>query len=201
MPSRSYKLDVRPYPIKLEDVEKTLDYLRKNHKVYYTVYRVMLESGIHFEHILAMIELWNPGEKVEIPGTSIVTRRLVCFEDKGFCRYYMGLREGTKPCEWIYFSLSSLNLLQAFVPRHINRHQVSKYARRHGLILPKFVRKVAWRLMIKAMSREVARFIQSRFGELRVSEARYEDLLGEADENYPKYLKYLSSTLNASLSA
>ncbi|MEM1831547.1 MAG: hypothetical protein QXX12_03155 [Nanopusillaceae archaeon] len=35
------------------------------------------------------------------------------------------------------------------------------------------------------MPREVARFIQSRFGELRVSEARYEEyLLSEADERY-----------------
>jgi len=33
--------------------------------------------------------------------------------------------------------------------------------------------------MIKAMSKEVARFIRSRFGELKISEARYEDLLGE----------------------
>lgn len=43
--------------------------------------------------------------------------------------------------------------------------------------------------MIKAaMPREVARFIQSRFGKLKVSEARYEDLLSEADGYYPKYL-------------
>jgi predicted Zn-dependent protease with MMP-like domain len=35
------------------------------------------------------------------------------------------------------------------------------------------------------MPREVARFIQSRFGELRVSEARYEDLLTEAYTHYP----------------
>jgi intergrase/recombinase len=45
--------------------------------------------------------------------------------------------------------------------------------------------------MIKAMPREVARFIQSRFGELKISEARYEDLLGEADQYYPGYLKLL----------
>jgi intergrase/recombinase len=45
--------------------------------------------------------------------------------------------------------------------------------------------------MIKVMPREVARFIQSRFGELKVSEARYEDLLGEADDHYSKYLAYL----------
>ena len=42
--------------------------------------------------------------------------------------------------------------------------------------------------MIRAIPREVARFIQGRFGELRVSEARCEDLLSEADEEYPRYL-------------
>jgi intergrase/recombinase len=45
--------------------------------------------------------------------------------------------------------------------------------------------------MIRVMPREVARFIQSRFGELKVSESRYEDLLSEADEYYPEYLNYL----------
>jgi len=39
--------------------------------------------------------------------------------------------------------------------------------------------------------REVARFIQSRFGELSISEARYEDLLAEADQYYPSYLELL----------
>ena len=45
------------------------------------------------------------------------------------------------------------------------------------------------------LPREVTRFIQSGFGELKVSEARYEDLLSEADEHYPKYLNYLQNTL------
>ena len=49
--------------------------------------------------------------------------------------------------------------------------------------------------MIKAIPREVARFIQSRFEELKISEARYEDLLGEADEHYSKYLDYLQKVL------
>jgi intergrase/recombinase len=49
--------------------------------------------------------------------------------------------------------------------------------------------------MIKVMPREVARFIQSRFGELKISEARYEDLLSEVDEHYPKYLNYLKNSL------
>ena len=55
--------------------------------------------------------------------------------------------------------------------------------------MPKYMRKIAWRLMIKAMPEKIARFIQSRFGELRVSEARYEDLLGEADQHCSRYLE------------
>jgi intergrase/recombinase len=34
--------------------------------------------------------------------------------------------------------------------------------------------------------------MQSRFGKLEVSEARYEDLLSEADEHYPKYFELLA---------
>jgi len=194
VPSRSYKLDVRPYKIELDDVKKTLVYLKQYHQTYYTIYRVMLESGARFEHVLKMIAEWSPDETIEMPGTVIVSKRLVCFEDRGFCRYYMGLRGPEKPCEWIYFSIEALKMLERIVGKRINRHQIRKYAKRHDLILPKFMRKVAWRLMIKVMSREVARFIQSRFGELRVSEARYEDLLEEADKNYPTYLEHLSST-------
>jgi intergrase/recombinase len=42
--------------------------------------------------------------------------------------------------------------------------------------------------MVKEMPREVARFMQSRLGELKISEARYEDLLGEADQYCSRYL-------------
>jgi intergrase/recombinase len=116
VPSRSCRLDVRPYPIELEDVRKTLEFLRQNHEVYYTVCRAMLESGARFEHVLRMIETWRPEEVVEISGVGIETRRLVCFGEKGFCRYYMGLRGSEKPCEWIYFSLEVLELLKKIAP-------------------------------------------------------------------------------------
>jgi len=100
-----------------------------------------------------------------------------------------------KSCEWAYFSTSTLNILRRYAGKQITRQVVGKYARKHNLIPPKYMRKIAWRLMIKVMPREVSRFVQSRFGELKVSEARYEDLLSEADEHYPKYLSYLSNVL------
>jgi len=195
VPSRSYKLDVRPYQISLEDVRKTLEFLRSRHPAYYAVYRVMLESGARFEHVLKMIGSWNPDEVVEIREINLETKRLVCFNDRGFCRYYMGLRGSEKPCEWVYMSLESVKMIREIAGKKIGRSNVWRYAKRHGLIVPKMMRKVAWRLMVKAMSREAVRFIQSRFGELKISEAMYEDLLTEADEQYPKYLEVFKNTL------
>jgi len=107
----------------------------------------------------------------------------------------MGFRGPEKPCEWVYFGLDTLEVIKSIAGKKISRHQVRRYAKKHNLLLPKYMRKISWRLMVKAMPREIARFIQSRFGELKISEARYEDLLSEADENYPKYLSYLQNNL------
>jgi len=192
VPSRSYKVDVRPYPINPEEVAKTFRYLRENNELYYLVYRLMLEGGLRLSHTLTLISSFNPEEHVEVFGVDLVTPRLVCSE-KGFCRYYLGIREVTKPCEWVYFSTEILEILKKYAGRRISRHAIQKYAERHELLAPKNMRKVAWRAMVQIMSREVARFIQSRFGELKLSESRYEDLLTEADECYPEYIEYLKS--------
>jgi hypothetical protein len=55
--------------------------------------------------------------------------------------------------------------------------------------------------VIKAMCKEVAKFTQCRFGELKVSEARCEGPLSEADEHYPKYLEVLKQLIYTSPSA
>ena len=197
-PSRSYRLDVRPYQIGLDDVAKTLQFLRQRHELYYLLYRLMLEGGLRLSHAIQVVKEFRPSEVVEIPAIGIATKRLVCFENKGFCRYYVGLRGSQKPCEWAYFSTETLQLLQRYAGRSINRSVVTRYAKRHGLLAPKMMRKVSWRILVQAMPREVARFIQSRFGELRVSEARYEDLLSEADSHYPKYLEKLRELVYSS---
>jgi len=40
VPSRSYRVDVRSYPIDARDVARTLDHLKGNHELYYVVYRL-----------------------------------------------------------------------------------------------------------------------------------------------------------------
>jgi len=199
VPSRSYKMDVRPYQIDMNEVKRTLEFLKQNHRLYYALYRLGIEGGIRIVHALRIVESWNPNETVEIPDIELITGRLVVFKDKGFARYYVGLREGVKRCEWAYMSLDTLNLINEVAPKRSDKRVVSLYAKRNSLIMPKFMRKVAWRLMIKAMEREVAKFVQSRFGELSVSEARYEDLLTEADQAYPSYLRLLKEQFGEAL--
>jgi intergrase/recombinase len=195
VPSRGYRMDVRSYPIDVRDAARTLDYLKSRHELYYLVYRLMLEGGLRLSHALTLIRSFNPDEVVEVNGLDVDTQRLLCFQDRGFCRYYLGVREGVKRCEWIYSSAGTLEMLRRYAGRRVSRYAIRKYIRRNGLLPSKYMRKLAWRMMIRVMPREVARFIQSRFGELRVSEARYEDLLSEADEYYPRYLEHLDKTL------
>jgi intergrase/recombinase len=171
---------------------KTLKYLEENHELYYLIYKLILESGLRMSHALLLIESFSLKELVEIPGVGLETTRLVCFNNKGFCRYYIGIRESQKPCEWAYFSTKTLKLLEEYAGERVNRNSARKDARRNGLLPPKYMRKVAWNLMIKAMPREVEMFIQSRFRELKILETRYEDLLSEADGYYPKFLEMLS---------
>ena len=198
VPSRSYRLDVRPYQISLDDVAKTLQFLQQRHELYYLLYRLMLEGGLRLSHAIQVVKDFRPSEAVEIPAIGLETKRLACFAE-GFCRYYVGVKGSQKPCEWAYFSTETLQLLQRCTGRSINRSVVTRYAKRYGLLAPKMMRKVSWRILVQVMPREVARFIQSRFGELRISEARYEDLLSEADTHYPKYLEKLRELVYSSL--
>jgi intergrase/recombinase len=198
VPSRGYKLDVRPYQINLDDVVKALQYLKQHHEKYYLIYRLMLEGGLRLSHAVHIVKTFNPKEVVEIPEIHLETPRLVCFNDKGFCRYYAGIRGSQKPCEWAYFSIEALELLKRSAGSNFDRRTVTRYAIRHGLLTPKTMRKVSWRILVQVMPREVARFIQSRFGELKISEARYEDLLSEADNYYPKYLEKLRELVYSS---
>jgi len=185
IPSRSYRIYVKRYKIEDEDIRNTFKFLRENHEIYYIIYRLMLESGARYMHILRMIRDFNPDEYIDTDYG--YTKRLVIFNK--FARYYLGLKYQYKRCDWIYMSIDALNMLKKIANKRIDRNQVRKYVKRHNLILPKYIRKYSWRLMVKVLGRELSRFLQSRFGELKISEKVYEDLLSEADEKYLDYLK------------
>jgi len=192
VPSRSYKVEPKVYEINIEDVKKTLEYLRKNHELYYTIYLLMLYSGARLQHVLKLIREWNPDQVVYIQMIDRDSKRLVCFEDKGFCRYYLGLRSGSKPCEWIYMPKELVPMVERYRGTRRSKDPILRYAKRHGLLLTKMFRKINWRILVRTIGdKDLARFIQSRFGELAISEAVYENLLEKADQEYPKAMEEL----------
>jgi len=54
VPSRSYKLDVRPYPISVE--EQAMSYLRET-RAYYLAYRLMVKGGLIAPHALHVVKI------------------------------------------------------------------------------------------------------------------------------------------------
>jgi len=194
VPSRTYENKVRIFKIDLDLFKKTMKFLKEKHELYYLYYLIMYYSGIRLEHVVKLVETYNPDEIAYVEMLDDYTSRLVCF--KNFCRYYLGYKGG-KPCEWIYFPRELLNLLEKYRGTKRNRAVVSKYALRKDLLRPKYLRKLHWRIGKKAIrDKDVLRFIQSRFGELKISEEKYGDLLTEADSEYPKLMEMLKRGLD-----
>ncbi|MEM2234503.1 MAG: hypothetical protein QW224_02040 [Desulfurococcaceae archaeon] len=107
VPSRGYRTGVRVFEIDLELFEKTLRYLRERHDLYYLL---MYCSGTRLEHVVKLVATFKPKEITYVPMLDKESPRLACFENGGFCRYYLGLTGG-KPCEWVYFPRELLDSL------------------------------------------------------------------------------------------
>ncbi len=204
VPARSWSGDVQYRQIPLEEVVKTMSFLKEHHREYYAFYRLLLESGVRELHAIQMIHSFNPDEEVYVKRGGFYSKRLICFEEKGFCRYYVGIDRPRKPCEWIWFSIETCRLIEELVRylreknKRLRRQVIRKYARQHNLLRPESLRKVNWRILSEVVNDSSVRlFMHSRFGELklRVGDARYGDLLTKADEWYPKVLTRIRELL------
>jgi len=70
VPSRSYRLDVRSYPIDLNDVVRTLSTLREEHGLYYLIYRLMLEGASGYLTQRTWLGALTPGRLLRYPGST-----------------------------------------------------------------------------------------------------------------------------------
>ena len=64
---------------------------------------VLLLGGARLKHVLRMAAGWKPEEVVKHP-TNRYEKRLYC--ERGWCRYYLGVKEGSKRTDYIYFPLA-----------------------------------------------------------------------------------------------
>ena len=98
VPARRWEKKVKAREINVEHVVESLKYLAEKHVLYYLYYILMYYSGARLKHVIQMVTEYSPREVVKIEMTDSYTERLVCFEDRGFCRYYLGIHTGM-PCE------------------------------------------------------------------------------------------------------
>jgi intergrase/recombinase len=198
VPSRRYPREIRVREYNDHDIIYTFKYLREHHEKYYILYRVLIESGARLEHVLEMINTWNPEERVFVKPLNRIEKRLFCSES--FCRYYLGKLEGRKQQGWVYFSKETCELVNKIAGTYMAIRPISKYARKHGLLIPSDMRKISYQWMNEVLNENITRFIQGRYGELKkqASIAHYSNLLKETDSVYPKYLSLLGKKVDLS---
>ena len=191
--SRRYKLTIKVYEVSPAEAARTMEFIRATQELCYLYYVLMYYGGVRVRHAVRLIESFRPEEEVFIEMLGDYAQRLTCYDS--FCRYYLGVKGG-KPCEWVYFPKELLKLLNKYEGIKRDEKAITRHAIRHNLLRPKYLRKINWRYCVKTIKdKDVCRFIQSRLGELKVSETRYGDLLEEADQEYPKLVDMLNSLI------
>ena len=103
-------------------------------------------------------------------------------------------------------SKETYEYFSAIAPVRITKDMGKKYKKKHRLLNPSDMRKIAEQWMKSIFSKypdllegdspeTIMAFIQFRTGELKVSHRHYDKLRRKADKLYPYYLKYLENVL------
>ena len=191
IPGRRYGRKLSQKPIRADDVLKTIKTLRERRPDIYTLYLIILFSGIRFEHVLNALKTWSPDEELYVSYLSRNIKRLECLETH--CKYYLGKERDIKPAGFMFFPRNLLQLIEEYRNKIPNKRRIEKVAiDKLGLLPPSLIRTFALREMKNALGdNDVYRFIVGKFGELTVSARHYMDLLKEADNVYVKYMMHI----------
>ena len=142
------------------------------------LYHLILDSAIRPLHAVELINAFDP-------------KRLE-FLDHGIYRYHAVIERREKHTFIVFISDYTLKLLRS-LKQPLYEHTYQHYALRKRLIRAKHVQKFAYNMMRKnRVDRDVADFISGRKPE-GIGARHYAELIMLAEEQYPKYAKYLKS--------
>ncbi len=144
---------------------------------------VMGLGGARLKHIVRTMEDYHPQERVEHPH-GLIEPRLACLD--GFCRYYLGIKEGRKRCDYVYFP--KLNDLD---PPQLTYNQIKDALHHRGVgfgILRKFAEQQLTQLAHQNnIPLDAVKLIMSRG--LSVSGTHYLNTRDWADKLFEIYVK------------
>ena len=181
-------------PIHPENVIRSIEAL-EDYPGIQLVYLLILYSSGRFLHIHNMLQTWAPEEELYVPWLNRAITRLECLEEH--CRYYLGKERDVKPAAFIFFPIHLRSRIEEYRDAVPSPRWIEKVAQRRQILQPKLVRTYALREMKRVLGdTDTYKFIVGKFGELTVSARHYMDLLAEADQAYPAYIKHIRAELH-----
>ncbi|MEB3755801.1 MAG: helix-turn-helix domain-containing protein [Caldisphaeraceae archaeon] len=194
VPGRKYGRKVNQKVIEKEDVITTLKLLHEERKDIYMLYLLILFSGVRFEHLLFTLKNWRPDEKLYVSFLNRPVKRLECFNS--FCRYYAGIIHARKRAVFAYFPTYLIPYINEYRDKIPSKRRIEKVVKKKGGLMPSLIRTYALREMKAVIKDEdVYKFMIGKLSELTVTARHYLDLLSEADNAYPQYIKYLEEVM------
>ena len=152
----------------LEEIRETLE---KAEEPYRKIYLYLLWSGLRLSEVVYVVR--------NIDWLRVVQRN-------GYVRVELNLVRGSKKAFWGYF-------LEVPEKIMVTSRDVSEYARRNGLLAPKYIRKfVATKLVELGVKGEIVDYIQGRTPS-NILTKHYLDLLVIADTHYETYAEWLKN--------
>ncbi len=146
---------------------------------------VLLLGGVRLKHVLRMAADWRPKEVVKHP-TGRMESRLHC--GRGWCRYYLGIKEGSKRTDYIYFPLAGRLKVPALTYRQL-RDKLNNLGVKAGLYR-KFANQILEQLAHENNIRlDAVNLILSRG--LTVTGAHYLNTRHWADKLFALYVQWL----------
>ncbi len=194
VPGRRYGRRLSQKVISTDDVRETLRILKEDRPDIYTLYLLIIFSGVRYEHTLATLKTWSPNEVVYVDYMRRNVRRLECLRQH--CRYYVGRETDVKPAAFMFFPKELLNLIIEYRSSLPSENRIYKVVRKRGGLPGKYVRTWGMRQMLNALGdNDITRFILGKIGELSVTARHYRNLVEEADKIYPRYIKHMKEVL------
>ncbi len=178
--------------VTVEELRLSLSRLRDAR--YRLAYLVMYYSGARVEEAARLIRI--AGELEELPREQAL--RAVGYVRLGEAvRVAMHYNRGRKRCDHLWLPHWLLEELRSH-GLELSARALSTYARRHGAMPPKLVRKLHYQLMEELeVDKEIRDLIQNRPSGLSVGDIHYSRVLYRADHEYEHHiLPYLEQQLN-----
>ncbi len=153
-------------------LQEVLETIQKAEEPYRTVYKYLLYTGIRRNEVTYLLRNIDKLRKTRLDG---------------FYRVELDLVRGTKKVFVAYMPELPEKII-------ISAKEVSEYARRNGLLAPKYVRKFVSTQMIKlGIPSDITDFITGHTPE-KIITKHYLDLIALADVYYKKYADWLKNT-------